>query len=264
MKENKNNVKRFFNTKFAHRIFSIYLPLFKGRLKRALVVSAGKAGEMIVRQMQREQSLIYKPIVFVDDSSGHQGMKINGIPVLGAVESIPHWVKRKKIDEIIIAATSATAAQMRCIIQYCEESGVIFKTLPGTKEIGNNQVSVENIRDLKIEDLLEVPHVISDISKMSDYFKEKVVLVTGAAGSIGSEICRQLAKLSPKKLIMLDRAENHLVDLEYEVRRIAPVSDNIICVIADITQFSRLGAIFNEYRLDIVFHAAAYKHVQAM
>jgi len=172
-------------------------------------------------------------------------------------------VKETQIHEIIIAAPSATAPRMRRIVGLCQESGVAYKILPGLKELVNEQFSLEKVRDVRIEDLLERVPVETDTALVQGYLRDRVVLVTGAAGSIGSELCRQLAGASVAHLILVDRAESDMYDLENELKTKFP-SDRLSCEIADILNVPRLTSIFEQYRPEIVFHAAAYKHVPMM
>lgn len=250
--------------RFGFRIYSVYLPYLRSKHKNVLIIGAGNAGEMISRQMILEPQLGYRPVGFVDDSLYRRGAMLHGIPVLGSVEAIPSLVKRKQADEIIIATPSASASQMRRIVDYCEQSGVRFRILPGPKEIVDGHVTIEKIRDVRIEDLLERAPVVSDNQPVQSYFEDKIVLVTGAAGSIGSELSRQLAGMNLKQVILLDRAESDLFELEYRVRKTAKNPERIVAVLADVTQFDRLSLVFQKYRPDIVFHAAAYKHVPLM
>ena len=249
--------------RFAHRIYTVYIPTFKKKKSRLMVVGAGDAAEMLVRQMQKGSDLEYRPVLFVDDAARKRGSRIHGLSVLGPTNRIPELVREKRIDEIVIAVPSATASQIRRIVSYCQESGVRYKTLPGLKELVNEQFIVEEIRDVRIEDLLERAPVSMDDSRVRDYFEDRVVLVTGAAGSIGSELCRQLASFKVGCLVMLDRAESDLFDLEHELKRLSPET-NISCAIADILNESRLRFVFESHHPHTVFHAAAYKHVPMM
>jgi len=235
----------------------------KTAMHRILVVGAGNAGEMIIRQIRNEPSLGYKPVGIVDDDISLEKRIIHGVPILGSIDRIPELVGRKKIQEIIIATPSASATEMRKIVQYCELSGVEFKTLPGPKEIINGSVHMNQIREVRIEDLLDRLPVQFDEKSISTFIKNKVVLVTGAGGSIGSELSRQILKLIPKKLICLDRAENSLFHLTNELTALAD-KDSKEIYLADILNVDRCDKIFKRERPDIVFHAAAYKHVPLM
>lgn len=250
--------------RFTHRVYAIYWPTLSKQKKRILVVGAGNSGEMIVRQMLQDRNLHFIPVGFVDDDESRHGTRIHGISVLGSVTDLPRLVKLKKASEIIIAIPSATAAQMRRAVEFCEKAGVPFQTLPGAKELINGQVSVSKIRKVKIEDLLERTPEISDRFILFEQFAGRTVLVTGAAGSIGSELCRQLVKCNIKALVMLDQAESALFDLDHELKRMHGEQDNAFPVVADVTHVEKMRAVFQKYKPDIVFHAAAYKHVPMM
>jgi FlaA1/EpsC-like NDP-sugar epimerase len=247
-----------------YTVFMIYWPHFNEPYKRVLIVGAGDSGEMIVRQILHDHELLYKPVGFVDDAIGLRGDRIHQIPVLGDLNSIPHIVKEKKVAEIIIAIPSATAPQMRRAVKLCEEAGVPFRTLPGTKELINGEVSLDKVRKVKIEDLLERTTEVKDTTFFREQYAGKRVLVTGAAGSIGSELCCQLAQLDLDTLILLDRAESDLFNAEYKVRRIQNPRLQLVCIVSDIRNYDRLEKIFQQHQPHMVFHAAAYKHVPLM
>ncbi|MBN1999844.1 polysaccharide biosynthesis protein [candidate division KSB1 bacterium] len=250
--------------RFVHRAVTVYLPMLRKARKKLLIVGAGNAGEMVIRQITGDPTLGYKPVGIVDDSSKLQNSMIHGVSVIGRIGDIENIVRQREVDEILIATPSATAPQMRRIVHFCEKSGARFKTLPGPRELMNGQVSVNKIRDVRIEDLLERTPVDADCHQLKSSFFNRAVLVTGAAGSIGSELCRQLKEFKPRKLIMLDRAESDLYDLAHELTADSGSHSNIKCVLADITQKSKLEHIFLQERPDIIFHAAAYKHVPFM
>ncbi len=250
--------------RFLFRIafFNLFSPGKKR--KRLLIIGAGNSGEMIARQLSRERHLGYKPIAFVDDDSGRRGLRIHGIPVVGSLDKIPAVVKKRLIDEIIIAAPSATAPQMRRIVDLCQRANIPYKTLPGPKELMAGHVSVQKVRKVRIEDLLERTPTPPDYSYLHDYFSDRSVLVTGAAGSIGSELCRQLAHLRPKYVIMLDQAESDLYDLQQELRSLNLINDCKVSIVADVINHDKMKLICAKYKPDVVFHAAAYKHVPLM
>jgi len=252
------------SARLIHRIYSIYWPLLKQQNKRVIIVGAGNSGEMIVRQMFQDRQLPYQPIGFVDDNPKLKGTRIHDLPVLGTLADIPKLVKSKRADEVLLAIPSATAKQMRRAVQYCEEAGVPFQTLPGLKELINGNVSLSKIRKVQIEDLLERAPNPNDSFLMAKHFSGKVVMVTGAAGSIGSELCRQLINLRPKQLLMLDRAESDLYELDHDLRFRNQGPYAAVSIIADITNEEKIRAICKTFRPEIVFHAAAYKHVPMM
>jgi FlaA1/EpsC-like NDP-sugar epimerase len=250
--------------RFAHRIYTIYLPAQRKRRKRALIVGAGNSGEMIVRQINREPQLGYVPVCFVDDDVTKKGNRIHGVPVSGTIKDIPELVKSRRIEEIIIAVPSATAKQMRRVVEYCEKSSAPFRTLPGAKELMNGQITLSKIRRVRIEDLLERSPYVTDKSSLITFFENKNVVITGAAGSIGSELSRQLSRLNPKTILFIDQAESALFDLRNELADAVPQARHYLFEILDITNFDRLKRCLLRYEPDIVFHAAAYKHVPLM
>ncbi len=250
--------------RMAYRIYSVYWPSVEKQRKKVLIVGAGNSGEMIVRQMLQDRQLFYKPVGFVDDNSSIHGNRIHGFPVLGSSEDIPGIVRKKNVAEIILAIPSATAAQMRQVVDYCEQAGVPFKTLPGPKEMMDGKVSLSKIRPVKIEDLLERVPYTGNAMALGRYFKGRTIVVTGAAGSIGSELCRQLMKLQPQSLILFDQAESDLFDLDHEIRRDHDGIPNVVPVVGDINRIEKLQSVFKQYPPHIVFHAAAYKHVPMM
>ncbi len=231
--------------------------------RRTMVIGAGDAGEMIIRQMKNNPELGYYPVAIVDDSKKKINTKIHGVKVLGGISKLTEIAKTNRIDEIIIATPSARPTQMRRIVQLCEATGIEFKTVPGPREIVNGQVELNQIRKVKIDDLLDRRPVQIDWEKIREYANDKVVLITGAGGSIGSELSRQILKLNPKKLICLDRTENSLFYLEHELRQMHEQTDYQVCV-ADILDENKISSVLTKYRPHMVFHAAAYKHVPLM
>ena len=246
--------------RFILRVYMVYLPFWRQQKKRLLVVGAGNAGEMVVRQTFKEPSLGYKPVCFVDDDWKLQFTLIHGVPVAGTIDDLPRLVVKKKIDEIVISTPSATASEMRRIVEMCEKASVPFKTIPGPKELMQGNFTLQKIRKVRIEDLLERTPAGNNCELLAKSLKDQVVLVTGAAGSIGSELCRQLLNFDLKRLILIDRAESDLFDLELELSR-KESKASIFSKLADITNKEKILKIFQKHQPDIVFHAAAYKHV---
>ncbi|NOX89198.1 MAG: polysaccharide biosynthesis protein [Calditrichaeota bacterium] len=231
--------------------------------KRVAVIGAGKAGEMIIRQMKNDPSLGFYPLALIDDSPKKQNTKIHGVKVLGTTSNLKKIVAQKHIDEIIIATPSASAGQMRRIVQLCEQTGIDFKTVPGPKEIVNGLVQVQQIRDVKVEDLLDRAPIEIDYKEIRQYLEEKTILVTGAAGSIGSELVLQLLSLNPHKVICLDRSENSLFYLDNDLKQ-NHSEDAYQIIVADILDLHKMDHLLSTLKPDIVFHAAAYKHVPLM
>ncbi len=249
--------------RFMPRIFFKLQSSFASNKKRVAVIGAGKAGEMIIRQMKNDPSLGFYPVALIDDSSKKQNTKIHGVKVLGKSKDLPKIVRQKHIDEIIIATPSASVTDMRRIVQICENTGVDFKTVPGPKEIVNGLVQVQQIRDVKVEDLLDRIPIEIDLNQVREYLQGKTIMITGAAGSIGSELVKQSLKLNPEKVICVDRSENSLFYLDNELKQEYDRQTYQIMV-ADILDLHKMKYILNSYRPEVVFHAAAYKHVPLM
>ena len=249
--------------RLAFRLF--YFPQLKrGKGKRALIVGAGAAGEQLVREMQTSPLYSNIPVAFVDDDPKKRGSLIHGIRVSGGKGEIPEIVKGMGIDEIIIAIPSATSAQLRSIMEYVRSSEVgNVKILPGLSHILTGKVTLGDIRGITVEDLLGREPVKIDLENIASYLRGKHVLVTGAGGSIGSELCRQVAGFWPSSLIMVDVGETELFYIDREIREKftkIPVQS----VIADVKDTIRMREICFRCLPNVVFHAAAYKHVPLM
>jgi FlaA1/EpsC-like NDP-sugar epimerase len=234
-----------------------------GRLKRFLIVGAGNAGEALLREIHRMSVVQYEAIGFVDDDPLKRGISIHGIPVLGTVEQLPQICKKKDIEEIAIAIPSATHQQLRRVIQVCEGTKIRFRTVPSITDIASGKFRVSQIRDVDINDLLGRETVQLDMNLIEAFVKNKTILATGAGGSIGSEMCRQVCQFAPKLLLLVEMAENPLFHIENELRKSFPQvpMKSIICNITDQT---RVEEIFQKYTPQIVIHAAAHKHVPLM
>jgi FlaA1/EpsC-like NDP-sugar epimerase len=240
-----------------------FMSLFKHypkSVKKLLIIGAGDCGEKILREIRDNASLKFKAVGFLDDNRNKIGRKIHGVPVLGLISEISAAIKKVSADEALIALPSATGHRMREIVEYCKESGIPFKTVPGYGELINGRVSVKAIRDVAYSDLLGRAAVKLDAKGISDYIKGNCMLVTGAGGSIGSELCRQICKFSPKKIVLFERAESPLYEIELELKR--NFSDiSIVPVLGDIQSGIQLENTFKSHNPQAVFHAAAYKHV---
>ncbi len=233
------------------------------RLKRFLIVGAGNAGEALLRETLRMPIVQYDVIGFIDDDRLKQGIQIRGIPVLGTVEQLPKICEARHIEEIAIAMPSATRPQLRRVIQVCEGAKVRFRTVPSITDIASGKLRVSQIRDVDINDLLGREVVRLDLDLIQAFARDKVILVTGAGGSIGSEMCRQIGRFEPKLLLLVEQAENPLFYIERDLRRQFP-NLPLAPVICDITDRGRVQAIFEQYRPQVVIHAAAHKHVPLM
>lgn len=232
-------------------------------IRRVLIIGAGDAGVMIAKEMELHPELRYKPVAFLDDSNEKKGRKVNGIPVLGGVNQVEDVVDRKNISEIIIAIPSAKPAIINGIYEKCAATSCKVKILPSMSQLINESVVLHKIKDVDIEDLLGREPVTVDLDDIARYLGGKTVLVTGSGGSIGSELCRQIASYKPKRLLMLDNYENNLYDILNELTRKYPEID-LVPIIANVREMERVDEIFGDYKPNIVFHAAAHKHVPLM
>jgi len=231
--------------------------------KRILIVGAGDAGSMIVKEMRANPQLGMIPWGFVDDDRKKHGIRIHGIPVLGGRDHIPEMVKKYKIDEVVIAMPTAPGTVIRDVLETCQKAGIPARTVPGMYDILSGQVSIRQIRDIDIEDLLRREPVHTDITAVEQMLRDCRVLITGAGGSIGSELCRQIARCAPRSLILVGHGENSIFTIANELQRLWPELV-FYKIIADVRDLSRMHQVFETYRPQIVFHAAAHKHVPLM
>ena len=238
-------------------------PSREGKRTRLLIVGAGNAGESVLREILRMREDRYDVVGFVDDDSSRQGIRIHAVEVLGRTCDLREIAKAYDVEEILIAMPSATRKQLRSVIQLCEGTALRFRTVPGIDELINGKVTVSQIRKVRIEDLLGRDPIRLDLDLIGQYIKGRIVLVTGAGGSIGSEMCRQISRFEPRNLILVEQAENPLFEIERELRhRFAGL--NIVSYIADITDGRRLRQVFGREKPAVIFHAAAHKHVPLM
>ena len=232
--------------------------------KDILIIGAGSAGEQLVRDMARSALSSFLPVGFIDDNPMKKHALIHGTKVLGAREDISKVVKKFDIKEIIIAIPSATSKDIRGIMEHVRKTNIKnVKVLPGLSDLINGKVSLNDIRDISIEDLLGREPVKIDLKKVSSYLRNNIVLVTGAGGSIGSELCRQIARFDPKKLIMLDIGETELFNIDREIKVGYP-NLQALSIVGDIKDEHKIKRVFRDNNIAIVFHAAAYKHVPLM
>ncbi|MEN6383710.1 MAG: nucleoside-diphosphate sugar epimerase/dehydratase [Phycisphaerales bacterium] len=234
-----------------------------GKLKRFLIIGGGNAGESLLRELHRMPIEQYDIIGFIDDDPAKRGVNIHGIPVLGNVDDLLRVCKEHNIEEIAIAMPSASAKQLRKVVQICEGAKVRFRTVPSVADIASGRFRVSQIRDVEINDLLGREAVQLDLETIGKYLDGKVILVTGAGGSIGSEMCRQVCHFNPQHLLLVEQAENSLFFIERELRKDFPTV-SMQPIICDITDKKRVEQIFEQYSPQIVIHAAAHKHVPMM
>jgi len=234
------------------------------RGKEVLVVGAGDAGQLTIREMQRNRQLGYTPIGLIDDDPRKKNLRIHGVRVLGTTEELAHILRDNRPDEVLIAIPSASGEARQRIVTVTRENNVPVKTLPGLYELISGETDLATqIRPVQVEDVLGREPVDVDLEASASYLENETVLVTGAGGSIGSELCRQIARLGPQRLILVDQGETALFEIERELvdeRGFAPS----IPVLADVKSRTKMRQVFDRYRPSIVFHAAAYKHVPLM
>lgn len=227
-----------------------------------VIVGAGRAGEMLVRDMTHNAAYAYKPVAFIDRDSSKHGSTIHGIPVAGDYRALSGVIAKHRPQEIIVAIPSASPAQLRAIVKACEFSGLRIKVLPSVRDILRGDVTVSSIRPLALPDLLTRAAIPVEVSGLDALIKDKCVLVTGAGGSIGSELCRQIGQHRPARLVLVERYENNLYAVEGLLADAGVKSRvDVRPCLADVLDADRMASIFSEYRPDIVFHAAAHKHV---
>jgi FlaA1/EpsC-like NDP-sugar epimerase len=231
--------------------------------RKTLIVGAGDAGVLVVRELMNHNSE-YLPVGFIDDDASKQGMVILGIPVLGKREELPLIIEKYRIKEVIIAMPSVSGQVIKETVEKCHNSQVKLKILPGVYQLISGQVTVNHIRDIQVEDLLGREPVEVDLSEIAGYLTDRVVLVSGAGGSIGSELCRQVVRFKPKLLVVLGHGENSIHNIVFELREMHGSDLPIEIVIADIRDRQKINLIFKKYRPSVVFHAAAHKHVPLM
>lgn len=231
--------------------------------KRLLIIGAGDAAALLIKEIKKSNNLNYDIVGLIDDDLHKRGKHMSGAKVIGGREDIVSTCKEKEVEEIILAIPSADVWTKKSIINICKNTNAKLKTLPGIYEIIDSKVSMNKIRDVNIEDLLGREEVKLNSDNINKYIKDKTILVTGGGGSIGSELCRQIARFNPKKLLILDIYENNAYDLQMELNYNHPNLNKEV-IIASIRDEKRLGDVFRKYKPDVVFHAAAHKHVPLM
>ncbi|OEU53478.1 MAG: lipopolysaccharide biosynthesis protein [Desulfobacterales bacterium C00003106] len=228
--------------------------------RKLIIIGAGDAGEKMVREIHDNPKMQYEVIGFVDDDKDKIGKQIHGIRVIGDVESLAEIARTWSVDEILIAAPSAAGKKMRRIVDNCEHTKIPYKILPGMGEIIDGNVSIKTIRDISYKDLLGRASVRLENDKISDFLKNKRVLITGAGGSIGSELCRQICRYMPSLMVLFDASESNLYSIQMELKHVITYL-KYRTVLGRIQDRRLVNDVFEKYRPDVVFHAAAYKHV---
>jgi len=250
-------------SRFALRILAEQGTVRNGDLHKALIIGAGDAGALVVREMQRTDKISYRPIGFLDDDLAKQRQEIYGVPIIGKLDDLGRILENHQVDEVIFAIPSLPGKFVRTAAETCRKADVPFRTMPGIYELLGGKINVSRLRNVDITDLLRRPPARTNEAQLDASLKGKRVLVTGAGGSIGSELCRQISRWQPEELILLGHGENSIYEALMELQEDYPAL-KLIPVIADIRHAERLERIFAKYRPQIIFHAAAHKHVPLM
>lgn len=229
-----------------------------------MIIGAGEAGRAIISEFNKSGDKMHTRIrCIIDDNKNKKNRYIDGIPIVGTREDIPEMVKKYQIQKIIFAIPAISASEKKNILEICKETGCEMQIVPAVYQLVNGEVKVSSIRPVEIEELLGRESIRMDLAEISGYVKDKVVLVTGGGGSIGSELCRQIAAYGAKQLIIFDIYENNAYDIEQELRRKYP-SLNLVALIGSVRDTGCLEKVFSTYHPQLVFHAAAHKHVPLM
>lgn len=228
-----------------------------------LIVGAGEAGSALVRQMKSSSKVEYRPVGFVDDNPAKRGMRLQGLAVLGTTDDLPELIEEYAVEKVLLAIPALRGQEVSRILDKCRACQVDFKIVPAINDLLNGNLSLNQVREVQIEDLLGREPVELDIAHIRERLADRRVLITGAGGSIGSELARQVAAFIPRRLVLFERSENDLHNIEIELRERFPLLD-LVPVIGDITDENQLAETFARHRPQSVFHAAAYKHVPMM
>lgn len=237
--------------------------LEKKTQKRVMIVGGGDAGAMVIKELKNHYSLQSKPVVIIDDNKQKHGQSLIGVPITGGRDRIPEISEKYRVDEIIIAIPSASKKDISDIVNICKETGAKLKILPGIYELIDEVVTINSIREVQIEDLLGRDEIKTDMDAVSGYLKDKIVMVTGGGGSIGSELCRQISIQKPKRLIILDIYENSAYSIQNELKKKHKDLD-LMVYIGSIRDKQRINELLELEKPDVIFHAAAHKHVPLM
>lgn len=230
---------------------------------RAMVIGAGQSGQMILKELKTSREIDAVPVCIIDDNPNKWGRVMEGIPVVGGRDDILDAVKKYKVDQILLAIPSASAEARRDILNICKETDCELKTLPGIYQLTNGEVSMARMKPVAVEDLLGRDTIKVNLDEIFNHLQGKVILVTGGGGSIGSELCRQIAGHGPKQLIIFDIYENNAYEIQQELKRRYP-NLNLVVLIGSVRDSKRVNWVFDHYRPEIVYHAAAHKHVPLM
>ena len=250
--------------RFSYRLFLFFKKTRANSYSdRIMLIGAGSAGQMILRDLNKAPEVDGRVVCIIDDNSNKWNRFIDGVPVVGGRDDILLNVEKYKVNKIFLAIPSASASERRDVLDICKETGCELKNLPGIYQLATGQVTVSNMREVSVEDLLGREPIQTDLEEVFAFIQGKVVLVTGGGGSIGSELCRQVAAHSPKQLIIFDVYENNAYDVQLELKDKYP-DLNLVVLIGSVRDSRRMFQIFDEYTPQIVYHAAAHKHVPLM
>ena len=240
-----------------------YKRSFSGEQKRTMLIGAGSAGMIVLREFQTSENSKNHVVCIVDDDPDKQSRYLRNVKICGTRHNIVELAKEYRVEEIVFAIPAAPTKDRKEILNICQETGCRLKILPGIFQLANGEVSIQKIRDVDVLDLLGRDSVSVDLTQIAGYLQGKTVLVTGGGGSIGSELCRQIAAHEPQRLIIFDIYENNAYDIQQELRRTYPQLE-LVTLIGSVRDTARVEAVFDTYRPEIVFHAAAHKHVPLM
>lgn len=253
--------------RFAYR----YITLERTRRERnvsavhnVMVIGAGAAGQVILKELKSSTEVMAKPCCVIDDNPNKWDRFMEGVPIVGGRDSIMESVEKYKIDQILLAIPTASPKDKRDILNICKETHCELKSLPGIYQLANGEVSLSRMKAVAVEDLLGRDPIKVNMEEIFQYIKGKTILVTGGGGSIGSELCRQIAGHEPKQLIIFDVYENNAYDIEQELKRKYKDKLNLVVLIGSVRDSRRINMVFEKYKPDIVYHAAAHKHVPLM
>lgn len=231
--------------------------------RQTMLIGGGYGGAMVLQELHRSEHSLNRVVCIIDDDPKKQGSYLLGVKIVGGRDSILYYAEKYHVTDIILAMPSASFKDRRQILEICQKTKCRLQTLPGLYQLASGQVSVQQIRNVAVEDLLGRDKVQVDLSEIAGYFANKTVLVTGGGGSIGSELCRQIAAQKPKRLIVFDIYENNAYEIQNELRRRYPKLD-LVVLIGSVREKARIDGLFQEYHPEIVCHAAAHKHVPLM
>ncbi|CAM3922776.1 polysaccharide biosynthesis protein [Mesobacillus zeae] len=251
-------------SRFSWRVYRDSFMKPRKEMKKVLIIGAGQGGSLVARQLLNNPELGLSPAAFIDDDRNKLRLQIHGIPVAGSTKSIKEAIVKFQIDLIVIAIPSLDKKELNRIFKECSKTNVKTQTMPKIEDVMLGRVSVSSFRDVQVEDLLGREPVELDIDGISEYVSGKTVLVTGAGGSIGSEICRQICKFNPAKIVLLGHGENSIYLIDMELRNLYGNVIDIVPVIGDVQDRNRMFEVMEQHQPDVVYHAAAHKHVPLM